>query len=106
MVCAHHDLEGFRLLGLIVKGPAVTVGDQDCVLVRQNGAFYALPDRCTHAKFPLHDGDLIEGKIRCVHHGATFDLETGAPTMPAFKKIRLFDASVEDGTVYVSLQEA
>lgn len=85
---------------------AVTVDDQELVVIRQDGRVYALPDRCTHAKYPLHDGELLDGKIRCVHHGATFDLETGRPTMPALKKIRLFDAAIEDGRVYVTLQQA
>ena len=85
---------------------AVTIGNQPVVVVRQGGEFFAVPDRCTHAAYPLHDGELLEGKIRCIHHGATFDLRTGRPTMPAVKKLRLFDIAVEDGAVYVTLQEA
>lgn len=84
---------------------AVTVEDQELVVIRQEGRVYAVPDRCTHAKYPLHDGELLDGKIRCVHHGATFDLETGRPTMPALKKLRLFGAEIEDGRVYVTLQQ-
>lgn len=84
----------------------VTIGEQDVVVVRQEGRFYAVPDRCTHARYPLHDGELLPGKIKCVHHGATFELETGKPTMPAIKKLRLFDATVADGRVVVTLQEA
>ncbi|MDZ7706533.1 MAG: Rieske 2Fe-2S domain-containing protein [Trueperaceae bacterium] len=85
---------------------AVTVEDRELVVIRQGGRVYALPDRCTHAKYPLHDGELLDGKIRCVHHGATFDLETGRPTMPALKKIQLFGAEIEDDRVYVTLQQA
>jgi nitrite reductase/ring-hydroxylating ferredoxin subunit len=84
----------------------IEVADQEIVVVHQDGRFYAVPDRCTHAKYPLHDGELMDGKIKCIHHGATFDLETGKPTMPAMKKLRLFDAQVEDGRVVVTLQEA
>jgi len=81
------------------------LGDAEVIVIRQGGAFYALPDRCTHARFPLHDGELLEGKIQCAHHGATFDLETGRPTLPAIKKIQLFTADVVDGRVQVTLQE-
>jgi len=84
---------------------AVTVEDQELVVIRQGGRVYAVPDRCTHAKYPLHDGELLDGKIRCVHHGATFDLETGRPTMPALKKLRLFGAEIEDDRVFVTLQQ-
>lgn len=85
---------------------AVTIGNQPVVVVRQNGEFYAVPDRCTHAKFPLHDGELLDGKIKCMHHGATFDLATGRPTLPAVKKLRLFDTEVVECMLFVTLQEA
>lgn len=84
----------------------VTVGGQALAVVRQDGEFFAVPDRCTHANFPLHDGELLDGKIKCVQHGASFDLRTGRPTLPAVKKLRLFDTAVEDGRLYVVLQEA
>ena len=83
----------------------VTIGTQDVVVAVQEGAYYAVPDRCTHQKFPLHDGELLPGKIKCIHHGATFDLTTGRPTMPAIKKLRLYDAQARDGRVVVTLQE-
>jgi len=84
----------------------LVLGDTEVVLIKQGGAFYALPDRCTHQRYPLHDGELLDGKIKCVHHGATFDLRTGRPTLPAVKKIQLFEAAVEDGRVVVTLHEA
>jgi len=83
----------------------LALGDAEIVLIKQEGAFYALPDRCTHQRYPLNDGELLDGKIRCVHHGATFDLHTGRPTLPAVVKIRLFTVDVIDGRVLVRLQE-
>ncbi|MEX2501674.1 MAG: Rieske 2Fe-2S domain-containing protein [Trueperaceae bacterium] len=84
----------------------VTIEGQAVVVAKQGGRVYAVPDRCTHAKFPLSDGELLPGKIKCIHHGATFDLETGRATMPAIKKLRLYDAAVEDGRVIITLQQA
>jgi 3-phenylpropionate/trans-cinnamate dioxygenase ferredoxin subunit len=84
----------------------VTVEGQDVVLIRQDGEVFAVPDRCTHAKYPLHDGELMDGRIKCAHHGATFDLHSGRPTMPAVKKLRLFDAAIQDDRVVVTLQQA
>ncbi|MEX2542479.1 MAG: Rieske 2Fe-2S domain-containing protein [Trueperaceae bacterium] len=84
----------------------VTVEGQALAVIRQAGEYFAVPDRCTHAKFPLHDGELLDGKIKCQHHGATFDLRSGRPTMPAVKKLRLFDTDVVDGMLFVVLQEA
>lgn len=82
------------------------VAGHEIVVVRQGDRFYAVPDRCTHAKYPLNDGELLDGRIKCIHHGATFDLETGKPTMPAMKKLRIFDAEVDGDRVVVTLQEA
>ena len=84
---------------------ARTVADVEIVVIHQGGEFFALPDRCTHQRYPLHDGELLDGKIKCVHHGATFDLRSGRPTLPAVKKIQLFTAFEREGRVLVSLQE-
>lgn len=80
----------------------VVVDNEDVVVVKQGGQYYALPDRCTHQRFPLHDGELLDGKIKCIRHGATFDLHTGRATMPAIKKIKLYQAEEVDGAVYVT----
>jgi 3-phenylpropionate/trans-cinnamate dioxygenase ferredoxin subunit len=82
------------------------VGGQELAVVCHEGRYFAMPDRCTHANFPLHDGELLDGRIKCSHHGATFDLESGRPTLPAVKKLRLFDTVVEDGHLFVLIQEA
>ena len=81
------------------------LGATEVVVIRQGGEFFAMPDRCTHQRYPLNDGELLKGKIRCVHHGATFDLRTGRPTLPAVVKIKLFQVDEVDGRVVVSVQE-
>lgn len=85
---------------------AVTVGGQSLAVICQDGEYFAVPDRCTHQNYPLSDGELLEGKLKCIYHGATFDLRTGKPTLPAVKKLRLFDTAVEDGKLFVVMQEA
>jgi nitrite reductase/ring-hydroxylating ferredoxin subunit len=82
---------------------ARSVAGQDIVVVRHGGRFYAVPDRCTHARFPLHDGSLEEGKIVCCHHGARFDLQTGRATLPAIKPLARYEVVVEGDDVFVSV---
>jgi nitrite reductase/ring-hydroxylating ferredoxin subunit len=84
---------------------ARVVGDNEIVVIRQGGEFFAMPDRCTHQRYPLNDGELLDGKIKCVHHGATFDLRSGRATLPAIKKIQLFVAERQGDRVMVTLQE-
>lgn len=80
----------------------VEVDGHELVVVHQGGEFFAVPDRCTHAKKPLHDGELEDGKIRCIYHGATFDLRSGKATLPAIKPLACYATAVEDGRVYVT----
>ena len=84
----------------------LTIGGREVLVICQEGRYYAVPDRCTHQRFPLHDGELLDGRIKCAHHGATFDLETGRATLPAVKKLQIFRTEVEDDLLYVVMQEA
>jgi 3-phenylpropionate/trans-cinnamate dioxygenase ferredoxin component len=82
---------------------ARTVAGLDIVIVRHAGRLYAVPDRCTHARYPLHDGSLEDGRLVCRHHGARFDLESGRPTLPAIKPLARFDVELEGEDVYVNV---
>lgn len=82
---------------------SVRVGDQNVLVVRAQGRFYALRNVCTHQNFPLEGGPVEDGAITCTKHGARFDLETGrAVRLPAVKAVRLFRTEVEGEEVYVS----
>jgi len=85
---------------------SLEIAGEAVLLVHQNGRFYALANRCTHREYPLHTGELLDGAVKCEWHGARFNLETGKPTIPAMKKVRLYGVQVENGRVLVSLQEA
>jgi|FLYL01.1.fsa_nt_gi nitrite reductase/ring-hydroxylating ferredoxin subunit len=82
------------------------IGGREVLVVYQGGEFYALEDRCTHDNGILHDGELLDGAVKCLRHGAKFDLKSGRPTLPAVKKVRLYQTAVENGRVYVGYQEA
>lgn len=81
------------------------IGGHEVLLVYQGGVFYAMEDRCTHDNGILHDGELLEGKVKCLRHGATFSLETGRPTLPAVKKIRIYQTEIVDDVVFINYQE-
>jgi 3-phenylpropionate/trans-cinnamate dioxygenase ferredoxin component len=84
---------------------ALEVGGQELVLIRHQGAWYAVPDRCTHARYPLHDGSLDDGSIVCCHHGARFDLQTGRPTSRCRRSSRVarYAVTVDGDDVLVDL---
>lgn len=81
-----------------------TVGGEDVVLVAWDGEIFALEDRCSHEDYPLSDGEVANGVIECVYHGARFDLRTGAAkSLPAVKPVRTFPVEIRDDDVYIDL---
>jgi nitrite reductase/ring-hydroxylating ferredoxin subunit len=82
------------------------VEDRPVALCNVDGEFYAFEDICTHQFAHLTEGGLEGDKIKCPLHGARFDVKTGRPTsLPAVKPVPLHEVKVEDGAVYVSLNE-
>lgn len=72
-------------------------------LIRVGEEVYAMEDRCSHADFPMSDGDMVDDHvIECPLHGAQFDVRTGAPlALPATENIRTYEARIADGYVWV-----
>lgn len=86
----------------------VEVGDQLVVVVHVAGKFFALDDVCTHDGGPLSDGEIDTGDctIACPRHGAKFSLADGAAkTMPATKPTAAHEVKVDNGQVYVRLND-
>ena len=77
-----------------------------CLARVGDGTFYAVEDACSHERTPLSDGDLVDHAVECPLHGARFDLRTGEPIeLPATERIRRFDVTVADGSVFIDVQD-
>ncbi len=75
------------------------------VLASVEGRIYALEDRCSHQDYPLSAGELEDGEVECIFHGARFDPCTGRATrLPAVTPVRTFEVEVRDGGVYLRLE--
>ncbi|MDH3456502.1 MAG: non-heme iron oxygenase ferredoxin subunit [Gemmatimonadota bacterium] len=77
-------------------------GDAVC-LVRVNDEVYALADACSHADFPMSDGDMVDDYvIECSLHGAQFDVRTGAVLeLPADEPLTTYEVRIDDDAVLV-----
>jgi len=76
-------------------------------LVRTGDAVRALHDVCSHQRWSLADGEVIDGGVECSLHGSIFDLDTGAPTsLPATRPVPTFATRVVDGSVEVDVAVA
>lgn len=49
----------------------------DVVVVGHQGGHCALADRCSHQGGPLHEGELVDGRVRCPWHASEFDVTDG-----------------------------
>jgi nitrite reductase/ring-hydroxylating ferredoxin subunit/uncharacterized membrane protein len=53
-------------------------GEVDVVIARHGAGLCGLADRCSHQGGPLHEGELVGGRVRCPWHGSEFRLADGA----------------------------
>jgi nitrite reductase/ring-hydroxylating ferredoxin subunit len=89
---------------LLVEGQPVAASLEDVplMLLRQDGAIYALNDRCTHRGGPLHEGTVVDDCIECPWHGSRFHLSDGTVARgPATTSQQSFEVQVEAGRVRV-----
>lgn len=84
----------------------VRIESQELALANVGGTFTALDNACTHAGGPLGDNRLKDGCfLECPWHNAVFDARDGSVVRgPARKAAKLFEVSVLDGSVYVTLR--
>ncbi|MDW3216889.1 MAG: non-heme iron oxygenase ferredoxin subunit [Ilumatobacteraceae bacterium] len=98
-VCALDELEPGTARKFDVGGIAVAV-------VRIDDDVYAIGDVCSHANVSLSEGEVWcdEKELECPKHSSAFSLVTGEPqTLPATQPVPVFDASVVDGSIVVSV---
>jgi nitrite reductase/ring-hydroxylating ferredoxin subunit len=75
------------------------------VLVRNNGALYAVDNRCPHMGFPLDKGTVQDGILTCHWHHARFDLTSGGTFDQFADDVRVFPVEVRNGEIWIDLQE-
>ena len=89
------------------RGVRVTIGDHRIAMFRIGDDVYAIGDRCSHAEASLAEGELWDTSVECPRHGSEFDLATGEPqALPATEPVPVYEVSVEDGTVYVEVENS
>lgn len=84
----------------------VVVNGEQIALYNVDGTFYALSNRCSHARGPLVDGEVSNGIVTCPWHSAQFDLTTGAALCaPARGPVPAYQVKIEGDTVLVGPQK-
>jgi len=79
------------------------VEGMEILVCNVDGTYYAIDDLCTHDGGPLDLGALEGYCAVCPRHGATFDVRTGAATMPAVMPVATYPVVVRDGELFVEI---
>ena len=88
------------------RGVRVIVGEHRIAMFRIGDDVYAIGDRCSHAEASLAEGEVWDMSVECPRHGSEFDLRTGQPgALPATVPVPTYDVTIEDGTVYLDLED-
>lgn len=103
-------------------GVLADIGGREIGVFRRGGRLYAYDNRCIHQGGPVCSGELVgatrlelgargearreiiddaEMRLVCPWHGWEYDLETGEVVHDRRFRLRRYEVTVEDGTVYV-----
>jgi nitrite reductase/ring-hydroxylating ferredoxin subunit len=97
-VADDHEAPDGTLIEAMADGEAV-------LLARIDGGWMAVAGDCTHDECPLVDGEVIDGAVHCMCHGAAFDLRTGEVVEPpATEPLPVYALRSRDGRLEVSLE--
>lgn len=81
-----------------------TAAGRIAVFRAEDGALFAIEDRCPHRGAALSQGVLYDmHKVACPDHGWTIDLTTGKVEAPECGEVRTFEVTAVDGEVLVAL---
>ena len=68
----------------------------EVVIVRTQGALYAIKNECSHADVALSEGEVDDCHLECWMHGSRFNLRTGVPdSLPATQNVPVYVVSLE-----------
>ncbi len=89
------------------KTKIVTIENKPVILVKANSEIFALEGICSHdgGEFGANE-NVVDGQIECPRHGARFNIRTGEATrMPAVVGINRYDVKIENGDVYIAVND-
>jgi nitrite reductase/ring-hydroxylating ferredoxin subunit len=81
---------------------AVSIKGRELLLVQEGGQQYIVENVCPHAGYPMTNGKIIKGQIRCPMHGYLFALDSGACTYfteGPCRGLHTYPAVVRDGQI-------
>jgi len=82
------------------------IDENDILICKTNDKYFALKNQCSHARQPMHDGQIRGQTIICPAHGSSFNLSDGKHlTPPAFRPLQCYALKVEGNRIEVLIDE-
>ena len=82
----------------------VQLGGVMIAIFRLGDRFYAVEDQCPHRGAPLSDGKVVENRVTCPWHNATFEIPTGKLIGgPSPRDLKTFAVRVTGDTVEIAV---
>jgi Fe-S cluster biogenesis protein NfuA/nitrite reductase/ring-hydroxylating ferredoxin subunit len=97
VVCALYEIPDGGILTRAVAG-------RELLLYRRAHVVSCFDNACAHLALPLDGGELLDGKLRCPHHGFTYTLDTGECLTVPEVQLRVHAAKVTDALVRIRLE--
>ena len=88
-------------------GRRIYVGGEAVALFNCDGRFFAVSDRCSHARASLSDGtvDIATCILTCPWHQGMFDLRTGRPAGgPPVVPLRTYEVTIDGNRAVIGPQ--
>ena len=81
----------------------VSAGDRPVLLLRHEGGFYAVDNRCPHMGFPLDKGSVKDCILTCHWHHARFDLNSGGTFDQFADDVRAYPIELRGESLWIDL---
>jgi nitrite reductase/ring-hydroxylating ferredoxin subunit len=81
----------------------VSAGDRPVLLLRYDGRFYAVDNRCPHMGFPLDRGTVRDCILTCHWHHARFDLASGGTFDQWADDVRAYPLELRGDELWIDL---
>lgn len=78
---------------------------RDICLIRNNGEYFAIQNKCPHAGAPLNTGWCKEGKIVCPYHRHEFDLRTGRGAEGQSNYVNTYPLDLREDGLYIQIDK-
>jgi nitrite reductase/ring-hydroxylating ferredoxin subunit len=80
------------------------VKEHEVLVINQNGQYFCLDGRCTHAGAPLVDGKIDGETLTCPWHKSQFRITDGTVIRgPAEKQLKVYAVTVRDSALFIEI---